>query len=279
MINNHIKPNYNITINLGNSIRETIVGNVIGQLSDGIWENSPAMEKYWRFATTPGTDLLVDSNSIQSGFYEQSEDWIRNWFAKKIKAIVKRNLGDDRQIWNRNNMTIVDYLSYPKDISVSACYECYDYLLGRTGHKYAFQLLDNKPEFIAYRKLITSVLTTSLANNQIDASEASDWIDSVIDFFKSHYDKLFASGFDAQYLSDMQNDPNSEKYEISWPHISEASAILDKSLRQNSNYFMDITSRLGYSITPDDCFKALYFIPGGIRDILYNNLEAEYKTH
>ena len=39
-----------LIINLGNTTRAKIVRAIIGQLSDGKWENSPGMYKYWRYA-------------------------------------------------------------------------------------------------------------------------------------------------------------------------------------------------------------------------------------
>ena len=40
-----------IPIGLKDEKTKDILNAVVGQLSDGIWENSPGMERYWRFAS------------------------------------------------------------------------------------------------------------------------------------------------------------------------------------------------------------------------------------
>ena len=63
-----------------NDQRLNILGSVIGQMSDGIWEHSRAMEKYWK-SLNYGTDAsgyiwLEDKNGVCADVYD--------FFANKI---------------------------------------------------------------------------------------------------------------------------------------------------------------------------------------------------
>lgn len=52
---------------------------------------------------------------------------------------------------------------------------------------------------------------------------------------------------------------------IYWPNVSESAAIVGQALKDDSSHFMYITEALGYSMSPDDCFKAEWFWEGSIR--------------
>jgi len=129
-------------IPLGNDTRAEVILSVLGQLSDGIWENSNGMEKYWWFADVEGTDLVIDDNpydgSRRNGFYGKSEKEIRDWFANKAKQAVKiwaEDHGEDPvAIWKRDNTDEVTYMGhYRRPVYVGDVYECYDYLKQRKG--------------------------------------------------------------------------------------------------------------------------------------------------
>lgn len=140
-------------IHLGKPTRAQVISSVIGQLSDGIWENSSAMNKYWQFANVNGTNLEIDdelyirerdysyrsyrTKSIRNGFAGMSEGQIREWFANKAKQVVKiwaEDYGkDSKAVWDRNNTDEVDYMH---NVTVADVYECYDFLKGRSGKKY-----------------------------------------------------------------------------------------------------------------------------------------------
>lgn len=146
-------------IHLGDETRAEVIDSVLGQLSDGIWENSSAMNKYWMFADVEGTDLVIDDEPFrdeqgwgrygstlkrtQNGFAGKSEKQIKDWFANKAKQVVKiwaeDESKDPKYIWNRaNDDDIVDYMGGHKvrTITVADVYECYDFLKGRSGKKY-----------------------------------------------------------------------------------------------------------------------------------------------
>lgn len=120
---------------------------VIGQMSDGYWENTPMMRGYWKFVTT-GTSgdevtLNVDEVSgtldgdrrIENRFYGMSDDAVKKFFADKIKFLIKEEgLGK----WDRGNESETDYLSYGKPhYRVKDCYYAYEVLKGRNARKHA----------------------------------------------------------------------------------------------------------------------------------------------
>ena len=118
---------------------------VIGQMSDGYWENTPMMRGYWKFVTT-GTSgdevtLNVDEVSgardgdrrIDNRFYGMSDDAVKKFFADKIKFLIKEEgLGK----WARDNEETTDYLSYHDPYRVKDCYYAYEVLKGRNARKH-----------------------------------------------------------------------------------------------------------------------------------------------
>lgn len=116
-----------------------ILDSVMGQMSDGMWENSRAVEKYWRNANidkkdgTIGIKVNMDTSwRGRSPYGNMSDEEIRGYFAKKIKAVAKEELGENGD-WSRNNETELQYLSRSnrKPVRVKDAYKLYDHLLGR----------------------------------------------------------------------------------------------------------------------------------------------------
>ncbi len=102
-----------ISTGLKDSVSKSVLQNVIGQLSDGIWENSSAMTHYWPFVEVEmrnGQVCLVITNRDESycwnlGSYghnyfvnpykmNKNVQKIKRWFADKIKAIVNEERKD-----------------------------------------------------------------------------------------------------------------------------------------------------------------------------------------
>ena len=126
---------------------------VIGQMSDGIWENSKLMAKYWMFAyidRAPDGENIIEIGTetgkmycgryVYNGFADMSDDQIREFFAKKIKQIAKIELNDNNKTaeWTRNNTEFKScYLNYNEDISIADVYLCYEFLLGRNLSRWA----------------------------------------------------------------------------------------------------------------------------------------------
>lgn len=146
------------TINTGLAASKTnqdILEAIMGQLSDGKWENSPAMDKYWRFAGITVRDgevvILVDDR-YPSGFAGMDEATIKAKFANWLKAIAKDELdGQYNSSWSRTDMTKLDYLSQQSSITVSDAYRAYDVLKGRRADKKVYA---DSPESIARRAAI-----------------------------------------------------------------------------------------------------------------------------
>jgi len=144
-----------------------ILNSVIGQLSDGKWENSPAMSKYWRHASVAKLDndcvVIYISDDYGSGFLGHSEEWIKAKFASWVKAIVQDELDGDGLIdlvqngWDRTNSVELGYLgSSVNPVTVADAYRAYDVLKGRSATKNTYAKVDhdaiikaNKAEQIA----------------------------------------------------------------------------------------------------------------------------------
>lgn len=113
---------------------------VMGQLSDGMWENSPKMEAYWlcNSLTDDGIEMEDYTTSFSgrktywNPLYKKSDEEVRSWFADKLKAVVKHWLedyGSSGEGWNRLNTAEVDYLRNGQ--TVAGAYKAYDSLKGR----------------------------------------------------------------------------------------------------------------------------------------------------
>ena len=137
----------------GETARE-ILDSIIGQMSDGMWENSPAMEHYWRFINVEkiGRELAFVVNRAQgewevgsrpghNNFIENyfmtklggKADAIKQFMAKKLKAIAKEEIKDEQNQlgWYRNNEMESGYLAG----TISDVYFVYETLLGRSGYQ------------------------------------------------------------------------------------------------------------------------------------------------
>lgn len=85
---------------------------VLGQLSDGYWENSKAAEKYWKNIYLRGDTLIVDLEKLKYASFtdawnkEFNEIWrnpkaVKNWFARRAQIV--HNL-DKRNRFNTLNL-------------------------------------------------------------------------------------------------------------------------------------------------------------------------------
>lgn len=111
--------------------RLAILGSVIGQMSDGIWENIRSMEKYWK-----SLDFGVDANG-----YIWLEDRkgvctdVYDFFANKIKKIIQVEIedGNTTLVWSRTCASVPHY--FHGKVTVGDCYEMYELLKGRNTAK------------------------------------------------------------------------------------------------------------------------------------------------
>lgn len=123
----------------------SVLQSVEGQLSDGIWENSPRMEGYWLFETTgmEGDDVYIYISNDWGEYRWNRPKWnafcnmtdyaVRCWFANKIKQIIKQEQKDNWPNhpieWKRDCEEVSLYMH--DDLTVRECYRAYDRLLGR----------------------------------------------------------------------------------------------------------------------------------------------------
>lgn len=117
-----------------------ILGSVIGQMSDGIWENTRSMEKYWK-SLDYGTDAngyiwLEDRNGVCADVYD--------FFANKIKQIIKVEIDDGTTpglAWSRVCSAQPCYMH--GNVTVGECYEMYELLKGRNTSKNFYATLSD----------------------------------------------------------------------------------------------------------------------------------------
>ena len=108
-----------------------ILESVIGQLSDGIWENSHMCEKYWKncniYECLVSEEIIID---YPSWLFESPRE-CKKYFANKIKQIVKKEQewSNPNINWKRDCEIELEY--FRKGITVADAYKAYDTLLER----------------------------------------------------------------------------------------------------------------------------------------------------
>ena len=141
--------------------RLEIVGSVIGQMSDGIWENTRSMEKYWKsLGYVQGTDgniWLEDRNHVCSN--------VLDFFANKIKQIVKIEAEDNPSSgieWSRTCRATTDYLNYHETITIGDCYELYELLKGRNTTKNTYSTYEDYSVDLSYGGMKVNFVVSAL---------------------------------------------------------------------------------------------------------------------
>ena len=99
---------------------ESILGGIQGQMSDGIWENTPSMEAYWQNFKPKGDAIFVPTRGydwasrLRNPYAEMSDSAIRRYFANKAKYIAQLWMHDNRinpyKNWNADNTEECDYM-------------------------------------------------------------------------------------------------------------------------------------------------------------------------
>ena len=116
---------------MANTKRLIILDAVIGQMSDGIWENTRSMEKYWKSldfgVDANGYIWLEDRNGVTTDVYD--------FFANKIKKIIQVEIedGNTALVWSRTCASVPHY--FHGKVTVGDCYEMYELLKGRNTAK------------------------------------------------------------------------------------------------------------------------------------------------
>lgn len=137
-----------------------ILDSVLGQCSDGAYENSSYYERFWKFATVKRTtdgeatiEIPKDAGKSEwggpnrmthrytpNGFYEMSDAQVLEWFAKLARRIARMDLKDHDarpQDWNPTNATFrVCYLDRKLPITIQDVYLAYEKLRGHSLDKF-----------------------------------------------------------------------------------------------------------------------------------------------
>ena len=149
------------------SKRADILGSVVGQLSDGIWENSRSMEKYWKSLTYgPTADGMIWIEDRHC-----TCDNPLDFFANKIKQIVKKEIEngwcDEGLEWSRTCSVHPSY--FHGDVTVGECYEMYELLKGRKTATKAYAQNSEYAVTITFAGKTTTHIVNALS--ELDARE------------------------------------------------------------------------------------------------------------
>lgn len=146
--------------------RLSILGSVLGQMSDGIWENTRAMERYWqslRCSVNNGEICLEDR-------WDACAD-VRKFFADKIKQIIKIEIddGNDNLEWSRTCSEMPSY--FRGGVTVGDCYELYELLKGRKTDKYYYSTYSDYKVKVEVGSASFDLVVNAL--NEADAKKAA----------------------------------------------------------------------------------------------------------
>lgn len=124
-----------INTGLNHRLDYEVLSSVMGQMSDGIWENSSRVQPYWSFA-----DILWENNEViiaisspsryDNPYGNMSDEQVKRYFATKVKQVVMEEIKDGANItWERNSKSSLDYMD--NSVTVGDAYRVYDALLNR----------------------------------------------------------------------------------------------------------------------------------------------------
>lgn len=128
---------------LATRVNVAILDSVLGQLSDGIWENRRVMQKYWQgisFLISESNHIIICFNKYLCG---ASRSQVMKFLATKIKQIVKICIDDgcwnSQMVWKRDCQADCEYLNRSSQVvRISDAYKLYDQLLQRNTNKYHY---------------------------------------------------------------------------------------------------------------------------------------------
>lgn len=153
-----------VKLGLGKRFKDMIAA-VIGQMSDGYWENTPKMRGYWEFADagTQGDECVLEISPLASirnarNLWAAMDDaHVKRFLADKIKFLIK----EEGLKWDRAGTEETDYLSYSDPYKVKDCYYAYEVLKGRNVGKHQ--------EYSDIKEALEAEGATSEANDAIKA--------------------------------------------------------------------------------------------------------------
>lgn len=186
-----------------------IIKSVLGQMSDGYWENTPRMRGYWLFADAKaqGDECVLEIDptrwGTRHGYSNVTNQWIdmsdakvKQFLADKIKFLVKEEGLD----WNRGNEGTTDYLSYTQPyFKVKDCYYVYELLKGRNVSKHpeyseAFYAKKNGKEFQIEIELVDGPNAEDPDKITVIVGDKSATVDVPKDGTEDHYRTAVAAG-------------------------------------------------------------------------------------
>lgn len=140
-------PTHAINTGLKGIKMRDVLESVIGQWSDGMYENNPQMAKYWMFADVDllGDDVVLAigdkgySGRARNGFAGLSDEKVKEIFSRYLKNIVKQEIADGLDgEWARDCTAECDYLTRDdnRPITVKDAYYAYEMLKGRNVAKH-----------------------------------------------------------------------------------------------------------------------------------------------
>lgn len=151
-----------------NPKRQNILDSVIGQMSDGIWENTRSMEKYWKSldfgVDTRGYIYLEDRNGVTADVFD--------FLANKIKQIIKVEIEDGYTsglVWSRTCSVVPSY--FHGNVTVGDCYEMYELLKGRNTTKYKYATYSDYDVTLSYGGMEVTLLVEAL--DEYDAKKVA----------------------------------------------------------------------------------------------------------
>lgn len=100
-----------------------VLSSVKGQMSDGKWENYSPYEKFWKNCDIRQSDnAIIVSKDYNSGFRDMTASQVREFFCRRIEAVLKdfiHYMRTDAQFRSYSSMDNCDFLSYKERISVN----------------------------------------------------------------------------------------------------------------------------------------------------------------
>lgn len=112
---------------------KAILDGIQGQMSDGIWENTPSMEAYWQNFEARGNAIFVPTRGydwasrLRNPYAEMDDAEIRKYFANKAKYVAQLWMHDNKinpyKNWNADNTEECDYAN--DGITVADLYNFY----------------------------------------------------------------------------------------------------------------------------------------------------------
>lgn len=185
-----------------------ILRSVLGQLSDGLFENRRSYTKYWvnfnverrangqvYFAVNKCRYEVFSGNYYFNPFKEMSSAEFLNWIAAKLKAVIVAELKENsislKEGWKRDNTTLEsEYLSCNENITIADIYVVYDWL---KGHKIDMS-----------SPIVKDIFGNPRSKEQIKKIKDKQ---SEIDFIRANVDNVIKD-IDEQYTTQIANLEN-----------------------------------------------------------------------